>query len=121
VNQNLPLKLIDYLGVAIIRLFGDLDMEDMVCIKNIVATLIGDGRGRIVVDFARVQHINATGLGILAERLRTVRLSGGDLRLAGLNPYITSVFELTGLKKSFRTFDSCEAAAQSFGSLGVAA
>lgn len=109
------------MGVAIIRLLGDLDMEDMVRVKNMIAALMAEGCVQVVVDFERVQHINATGLGILVERLRCVRLSGGDLRLAGLNPCLQSIFELTGVKRSFRSFGTAEEAARSFASVVAAA
>ena len=117
----MPVKLIRQFGVAVIRLFGDLDTQDLVRLKNLVAALMEEGSVQIVVDFERIQHINAAGLGLLAECLRGVRLSGGDLRLAGLSPYQQHVFELTGVKRSFRTFGTAEAAAQSFSSVGAAA
>jgi anti-sigma B factor antagonist len=108
------------MGVAIIRLFGDLDMEDMVVVKNLISRLLVDGCGQIVLDFERVQHINATGLGILAERQLQVRKRQGDLRVAGLNPYLQNVFELTGIRRAFRTYPSVDAAARSFKELVAA-
>jgi len=89
-------------------------MEDVVSIKNLVTTTVADGCYSIVLDFSRVQHINATGIGILADRLRFVRTFHGDIRLAGLSPYLHNVFELTGVRNVFRIFGNADQAVRSF-------
>ncbi len=95
-------------------------MEDMVAVKNLISRLLVEGCGQIVLDFEHVQHINATGLGILAERQRQVRKRQGDLRVSGLSPYLQNVFELTGLQRAFRSYPTAEEAAQSFPTLVAA-
>lgn len=110
----MSVKLIRKEGIAIVGLFSDIDMEDVVNVKNLVTSIVADGCYRIVLDFSRVQHINATGLGILADRLRFVRSFNGDLRLAGMNPYIDHVFELTKVKALFKVFATSHEAVRSF-------
>ncbi len=116
----MPVKLVERMGIGVIRLLGDLDMEDIVVLRNLISRLLSEGCGQIVLDFERVEHINATGLGILAERQMQVRRREGDLRLAGLNPYLQSIFELTGIQRAFRAYPSVEEAVRSFETLVAA-
>jgi anti-sigma B factor antagonist len=98
-----------------------MDMEEVVEVKNCIAAVAENGCCQMVLDFSRVQHINATGIGILAERLRYLRASAGDLRLAGLNPYLQHIFELTHVRSVFRVFATTTEAVQSFHPYKVAA
>ncbi len=108
-------------GVTTIHLHGDVDMEEVVQLKNLISAVVADGCSRIVLDFLRVQHVNVTGLGILADRLRFVRIAGGDLRISSLSPYLQHVFELTGIRNVFRIYDTAHLAARSFQNFLVAA
>lgn len=116
----MPVKLVKRMGIGVIRLFGDLDMEDIVVLRNLISRLLAENCGQIVLDFERVQHINATGLGILAERQMQVRKRQGDLRVAGLNSYLQNIFELTGIQRVFRAYSSVEEAVRSFEALVAA-
>lgn len=101
-------------GVIVLRFLRDIDMEEAVHIKNTVTALIDQDAHHIVLDFERVQHLNAMGLGILADRLRFARAAHGDLRLAGLNPGLQNIFALTGTSPLFRIYPHAEAAVQSY-------
>lgn len=87
---------------AIVTPLCDLDMPEVVNVRNTLTTLLQRGCVHIVLDFSRVGHINATGLGILAESVHRARWLKGDVVLTGLNPVLSSVFELTGMAKIFR-------------------
>ncbi len=111
---EVSLKLVCQEEVAVIRLFGDVDMEDVVSIRNAVASIVKGGCYQFVLDFSRVQHINMTGVGILVESLRKLRDLNGDLRLSNLNMRLQHVMEITGILKVFRIFKSQQAAVESF-------
>lgn len=87
---------------AVVTPLCDLDMPEVVSIRNTLTTLLQRGCVHIILDFSRVNHINATGLGILAESVRRARWLKGDVVLTGLNPVLRAVFELTGMEKIFR-------------------
>ncbi|MEW6516546.1 MAG: STAS domain-containing protein [candidate division FCPU426 bacterium] len=95
---------------AVVTPLCDLDMPEVVNVRNTLTTLLQRGCAHIVLDFSRVGHINATGLGILAESVRRARWQKGDVVLTGLNPILHSVFELTGMAKMFRIYNDREAA-----------
>jgi anti-sigma B factor antagonist len=101
-------------GVVILTLCGDMDMEEAVEVKNSITSQVDGGCCQIVLDFSRVQHINSTGIGILADRLRYLRTLAGDLRLAGLSPSLQHVFELTLIRSMFRIYATAGEAVQSY-------
>lgn len=110
----MSLKLARQGDVAILSLVNDIDMEDVVAIKNAIASLMDDACCRLVLDMSRVQHIHAVGFGILAESVRRLRRQQGDLRLSNLNFYVKHVLDLIGMSKIIRTYSSRDAAVESF-------
>lgn len=87
---------------AVVTPLCDLDMAEVVNIRNTLTTLLQRGCVHIVLDFSQVNHINATGLGILADSVHRARWLKGDVVLTGLNPILRAIFELTGMEKIFR-------------------
>jgi len=113
-ETEVSLKLVRQDEVAVIHLLGDVDMEDVVSIRNAISSIVEGGCYQFVLDFTRVQHINMTGLGILVESLRKLRDLNGDLRISNLNMQLHHVMELTGVLKVFRIFKHQQAAVASY-------
>ncbi|MCK5242016.1 STAS domain-containing protein [bacterium] len=113
----MTIKLLNEDEVAVVSLFGDIDMQEVVNIRNTISSILHSGCYQLVLDCLRVQHINATGIGILTESLRRIRHLHGDLRLANLNPSLRNIFELTGMTKFFKIYTSRQAAVKSFKNL----
>lgn len=76
--------------------------------------LIEAGRTKVVADLDKVNWMNSSGLGILIGGLTTMRNNGGDLKLANITDRIQSLLMITKLLTVFETFDSVEAAVESF-------
>ncbi len=55
-----------------------------------------------------------TGLGVLVSMSKKIREAGGELRLAGLNEDLRTLFELTKLDSLFAIKDTMEEALESF-------
>lgn len=68
-----------------------------------------------VFDFSDVDFIDSSGLGVIVSCLRKALERNGDLRLSGLGPKVSMVFELTKAKKLFSIFSDTGSALQSFG------
>jgi anti-anti-sigma factor len=115
------IKLMNEDEVAVVSLIGDIDMQEVVNIRNAISSILHGGCYQLVLDCSRVQHINATGIGILTDSLRRIRHLHGDLRLANLNPTLRNVFELTGMTKFFQIYTTRQAAVKSFKNLNYAA
>jgi anti-sigma B factor antagonist len=86
-------------------------------LKDRIREQLQDRRTLFVIDCQGLNFINSSGLGALISALKDVRLSGGDLALCGLTPYVDEIFEITGLKRVFRVCKDVDEASTSFDSI----
>ena len=75
---------------------------------------IKEDKKKVVIDLAKVDWMNSTGLGILISGLTTLRNNGGELKLANVTEKIQSLLTITKLITVFESFDSVEEAVSSF-------
>ncbi|MFQ5869867.1 MAG: STAS domain-containing protein [Candidatus Zixiibacteriota bacterium] len=76
--------------------------------------LIRENQKNVVIDLAKVDWMNSTGLGILISGLTTLRNNGGELKLANVTEKIESLLTITKLITVFENYDSVEEAVGSF-------
>ena len=75
---------------------------------------IDKGKKNIVIDLARVDWMNSTGLGILISGYTTLRNHDGQLKLANVTDKIQSLLVITKLVSVFEAHDSVDEAISSF-------
>lgn len=93
-------------NVAVITVEGQLIVANRQELKQILQDALDRGVRRFVIDFTPTAYIDSSGLGALVSISKRVREAGGDLRLAGLNEDLRSLFELTKLDTLFAISDS---------------
>ncbi len=101
-------------GVTVVRVKGELDALMAPKLKDLLIKEGETGKNKFVIDFNELIHINSLAMGILRGRLREVRETGGDIKLANLNPHIATIFEMVGLDEIFEIYSSEEEALQKF-------
>ena len=79
-----------------------------------IQKLIESGTSRVVLDLDGVKWLDSATLGILTAALKLTKDAGGDLRLAGVNKRLTSVFVVTRLEELFQFFDTADEGIASF-------
>lgn len=103
--------------VTVLTLSGQMLLDDGdLAFGRYIRDLVGRGRSRIVVDLAGVTYIDSSGVGMLAAKLKTVRESGGDMRLLHLTRRSQRLFGMLKLITVFESFDDEAAAVRSFAS-----
>ncbi|OGC90401.1 MAG: anti-anti-sigma factor [candidate division Zixibacteria bacterium RBG_16_48_11] len=75
---------------------------------------INQGKRKVVIDLAKVDWMNSTGLGILISALTTLKNHQGELKLANVTGKIQSLLTITKLVTVFESYDSVDQAAASF-------
>jgi anti-sigma B factor antagonist len=70
-------------------------------LKQLVLDEVEQGARRVLIDFTDGGYIDSSGLGALVSLNKRVREQGGELRLAGLNDDLRTLFELTRLDTLF--------------------
>jgi anti-sigma B factor antagonist len=88
-------------GVVVVTVDGQLIVGNRQELKQQVIDALEGGARKFVVDFTRTGYIDSSGLGVLVSLSKKIREHGGDLRLAGLNEDLQTLFELTKLDTLF--------------------
>jgi len=68
----------------------------------------------VVVDLTKARWTSLKALKVLLSHAYSFRKKNGDLRLAGINPYLRSLLELTGMTSALESYDTRAVAYQSF-------
>jgi anti-sigma B factor antagonist len=101
-------------GVVVIEVDGQLIVGNRQELKQRVLDALEAGDRKFLIDFTRTGYIDSSGLGVLVSLSKKIRDEGGDLRLAGLNEDLKTLFELTKLDTLFAITDSAQEALSAF-------
>ncbi|KPK02205.1 MAG: hypothetical protein AMS20_12390 [Gemmatimonas sp. SG8_28] len=101
-------------GVVILGVDGQLIVGNRHDLKQKILDAVEAGERKFVIDFTQTGYIDSSGLGVLVSLAKKVREAGGDLRLAGLNDDLRTLFELTKLDTLFTLVDSVGEAVAAF-------
>ncbi len=99
---------------TVLHLSGRLDLNSSGGAKERVKELLDKGCKKIILELARVDFINSSGLGVLVSALKDIRLTNSRLALTNLSPYVHEIFEITQLVNIFDIYETEEAALDSF-------
>ena len=84
-------------GVAVIDLTGDLNSSAEDALNEAYAQATGGGTDAVVVNFARADYINSTGIALIVGLLAQARTSGIEVKAYGLSDHYREIFEITRL------------------------
>lgn len=101
-------------GVVVVGVDGQLIVGNRHELKQQVLDALEKGDARFVVDFTNTGYIDSSGLGVLVSLAKKVREAGGDMKLAGLNEDLQTLFELTKLDSLFTLAPSADDAVAAF-------
>jgi anti-sigma B factor antagonist len=101
-------------GVVVVAVDGQLIVGNRQDLKQKVLDALEKGGRKFVIDFTRTGYIDSSGLGVLVSLSKKIRELGGDLRLAGLNEDLQTLFELTKLDTLFSITRTPEEALAAF-------
>jgi anti-sigma B factor antagonist len=82
--------------------------------QEIAAIIDAESSPRVLISFARVEHLSSAALGTLITINNKVRSKSGQLRLAHIDPQILEVFVITRLNKLFQIHETTDEAMKSF-------
>jgi anti-sigma B factor antagonist len=101
-------------GVLVVEVDGQLIVGNRQELKQKVLDALEEGNKKFLIDFTKTGYIDSSGLGVLVSLSKKIRDEGGDLRLAGLNEDLKTLFELTKLDTLFAITDSAAEALAAF-------
>src|SRR5215472_7803668 len=107
-----------YFGnVAIVDCTGKIVLgEETASMRQYVKELLHSAP-HVVLNLARVSHMDSSGVGTLVSLYTSARAAGGNIKLSGLGARVKDVLQVTKLGTIFEVFDTAENAAASFNEL----
>ena len=84
-------------------------------VEKVIFENIGDGNGKMVVDFSQVDYVSSAGLRVLLKTAKQMKKGGGNLGLCNLNDQIKEVLELSGFLGIIDCHDSVDSCIAAFG------
>ncbi|HVK02915.1 MAG TPA: STAS domain-containing protein [Armatimonadaceae bacterium] len=85
----------------VLDLEGEVDVYTAPLLRQEIMDQVDAGVKRLLVNLAKVEYLDSTGLGILIGGVKRMREQGGVLRLVAPPPRITRIFDITGLNRIF--------------------
>ena len=77
-------------------------------LKDRLLKVLEEGGHDLVIDLSQVQFIDSSGLGALLSGYKNAALRSSGFALAGVQPRVASMFELTRLHRVFDIYPSLE-------------
>lgn len=93
---------------------GELDRADVQDVLDMLERISSNGTVEVVIDFSDVTHFDYRGVKPMVRRAEVLRELGGDLKLAGLSPYLHAIFRSAGAHDAFDYFVQADEAVRSF-------
>jgi anti-sigma B factor antagonist len=100
--------------VSVLMVQGYVDTTTSAELEESLKRLLKKGRYNIVIDLGGVNYISSAGWGIFISEIKSIRESGGDLKLASMIGDVYEVFELLEFQTILESFDTVEQAVKSF-------
>jgi anti-sigma B factor antagonist len=102
-------------GVTILDLSGRITLGDgSVTVRDAVKDVLGKGSKSILLNLAKVDYIDSSGLGELVGAYTTVKNQGGELKLLHLTNKVHDLLQITKLYTVFDIKDDEASAISSF-------
>jgi anti-sigma B factor antagonist len=111
-----PIHMADREGVKLVHLKASalLDEQEVEALGQALLDLAEIPGQRVVLSFLGVTHITSVVLNKLVLVQRRLQESGGEMRLADIDPHVYEMFTITRLDRNFRIFERDEEAVASF-------
>jgi anti-sigma B factor antagonist len=93
---------------VVLEIGGEVDVYTAPQVRERLVEVVGAGDTRVVVDLARVDFLDSTGLGVLVGAHRRLRAAGGSLTLVCSHERLLKIFRITGLDTVFDIRSSVE-------------
>ncbi|SDL19073.1 STAS domain-containing protein [Streptomyces indicus] len=89
---------------------GELDHHTADLLREPLEQAVDEGVTRLVVDCSRLEFCDSTGLNVLLGARLKAEAEGGGVHLAGMQPVVARVFEITGAEAVFTVHPTLEEA-----------
>ena len=90
---------------TVIRLQGELNSLTSPRLREQLQAPLEQAQPRVLIDLSGVTFIDSSGLSALVAGLKSIKLKGGAMALAGLQEQARAIFQITQADSLFALFD----------------
>jgi len=101
-------------NIDILYLVGRLDAYAAADVEKKINLATEKAQVNLVISMEKLEYISSSGLRVLLAGLKKARKQQGDIRLAGLQPYVKEVFDIAGFSQLFKMFEKEDEAIKSY-------
>ena len=107
-------QIIPHEKAVILQLSGEIDSVASPILRELLDSFVQQGKVRVVIDFSEVSLINSSGLGTLVGAHLNFQRENGVIKLAGSNPRIARIVEVTRINRALEMYPNVEDALKTF-------
>ena len=96
------------LGVMVVRLQGSLDFAARGSVQPLLADVVSDSHGSVLIDLRRVRRVDGTGLALLIATGQQLRLQNRQLFLITEDPEFRALLGRTGVGSALAVYPSID-------------
>lgn len=100
--------------ITVLDLEGTFALGDQSAFSKQIETLIDGGNRKLLINFAKLNYLDSSGLGELVASYMGMRQVKGEIKLVNINQRLHDLMVITKLVTVFETFDSEPSAIFSF-------
>ena len=120
--MSLDLHIRESNGIPIVDLSGRVTLgEGAGALRETLHQLADSGRLQVLLNFAKVSHIDSSGIGLLVSSFATFNRLGGRLKLLNLGNRVKDLLVITKLYTVFDVYDAESTALRSFADVATPA
>jgi anti-anti-sigma factor len=82
------------------------DDIEVAALRTVICDLINSGRMHVIMNLSGLTHVDARGLGEIAQAAETVQTAGGRLMLMAASPRIATMLAVSRLDTRFEWCDT---------------
>lgn len=97
-------------GVAVLVLSGEISSGNVLNLREAFIKVTGEGLNRVLVDFAKVEFVDSSGLAALIEAFKHLKEKHGKLILCSVNKRVRGIFEITKVHQLIEIYADRESA-----------
>lgn len=97
--------------ILIVTLLGELDHHSSEEVRNkIDYRLDNDDITKLILNFSGVTFMDSSGIGVVIGRYKKLAMKNGSLSVVSVSNRVQKIFELSGMYKIIKEFDTIEEA-----------
>ncbi len=103
-------------GALVVKVEGELDHHTADAVRERLDSLLEDPSIKhIVFDLSQLKFMDSSGIGVFIGRYKVVSQRGGTVSVTHVTSQINKVFEVSGLYRIIKKYDSIEEALADIG------